>query len=91
MAILRYLRFQCSTDYCAKTASKQNPKFEARNPKQTDGQINPKSEKIQNAKSESSLFGILVIEFVSYFGFRVSNLRLLPILRVLRASAVNPS
>jgi len=61
MAILRYLRLQCSTDYCAKTALKQNPKFEARNPKQPDGQTNPKSEKIQNAKSESSLFEILVI------------------------------
>jgi len=30
--------------------------------------------------------GSLLMEFVSYFGFRVSNLRLLPISRVLRDS-----
>jgi len=60
--------YDSNKDNCAKTILKQNPKPEYRNPKQTGGQTNPKSEKIQNAKSESSLFGILgfwSFEFVS--------------------------
>jgi len=73
-----------STNYCVKTASKQNPKFEARNPKQTAVKQIQNRRKFKTPNPNRVCLGFWSFEFVSYFGFRVSNLRLLPILRALR-------
>jgi hypothetical protein len=72
IAILRYLRFQFLTDCRAETASKENPKFEARNPKQTAAK---KRQIVENFKNSKATSGCL--EFRALFGhlklFRISD------------------
>jgi len=54
----------------------ENPKSEARNPKQTPTQMDLKSGKFKTRDPERDLFGILSFcsfEIVLNFGFRVSN------------------
>src|SRR6266508_3624319 len=49
---------QACPERCRRATGETNPKFEYRNPKQTQSQIKLKSGKIQNTESEGSWFRI---------------------------------